>query len=527
MADDETTDGSGTHGSDGAGGSASGSTATGDMGLEALLALVTGVEDSRVATVLTQLEDGRTGWITGTPGGDDRDAWSPNMRYGYYHYKDNVRSYELINNPEPMQQFGDSMGALGRNVARVTSDSMPGLSARRAETASALFATFTQVTATNAQDISALATALGADDSSIRGSAAAALLAQLTAQQKSLEAMHRQLTDDGGVAPRLQVVADAVRTFMASVGSTWDAHRAEIGNRASQARSAVMEDIVRYIEEADQAWRAGGRGRNGMTVEHAKGVYAAYTFADRAGMAPAGFGGVGGDLHSQSTYGTINRAISQTVRDAMATAAAEVFAAQQTLETAMRSSLRTFKGMQDPTALVEDTSADYAGGGGVGGDGVGGDGPGGGGDFDFGGGGGDGAGGDVGGGGGGAGGEFGGGGAGDLGGGGGDGGGAGDLGGGAGDLGGGGAGGFGGGDGVGGDVGGGAGGDPAGGGAGVGGDAGAVGDFAGGAGAVGGGDAGVGFGGGGALGGGGAGGDLGGGGAAGDFGGGGGAGSLG
>ncbi len=224
----------------------------------------------------------------------------------------------------------------------------------------------------NAEEISARATALGAEDSSIRGSAATALLAQLTAQQKSLASLHRQLTDDGGVGANLRTVAEAVRTFETSVQNTWNQHQEAIANRAAQAKSAVMEDIVRYIEEADRAWRAGAKGRNGMSVEHAKGVFAAYTWGDRAQLAPPGFTGVGGDLRSPSTYGPINRAISQSVRDVLATAAAEVYAAQQTLETAMRSSLRALKQMQDPTAMPEDPSLLYPGGNGVGGDGSGG-----------------------------------------------------------------------------------------------------------------------------------------------------------
>ncbi|WP_181408280.1 hypothetical protein, partial [Schumannella sp. 10F1B-5-1] len=375
MADDETNEGS--HGADGAGGSSGGSTATGDMGLEALLALVTGVEDSGVAGVLDTLQDGTTGWVTGTPGGPGRDDWSPNLYYGYFHYEEDERIFELINNPEPAQQFNDAFKLLVGNIGKVTSDNMPGLSARRSETASALFANFNQVTGNNVQDITALATSLGAEDSSIRGSAAAALLAQLTSQQKSLEAMHRQLTDDGGVATRLQEVATAVRTFMSSVESTWNAHSTAIADTAGQAKAAVMMDIYKYIEAEDAKWRAAKSGRNGMSIEHAKQVMGAYTWGDRGGMAPEGFTSASGDLRSTSTFGMINRAISQSVRDVMAKAAGEVFTAQQTLETAMRTSLRTFKNMQDPTVAPEDTSADYTGGDDIGGDdiGGGGDGP--------------------------------------------------------------------------------------------------------------------------------------------------------
>ncbi len=135
MAEDETTTGSGDHGATGAGGSTSGSTATGDMGLEALLALVAGVEDSGLATVLDELQAAENGWIGGTPGGAGRDDWSADMRYGYFHYEDNVRTYELINNPDSGVRFADAFQALRNNVAKVASDngrgSAPGDPIRR------------------------------------------------------------------------------------------------------------------------------------------------------------------------------------------------------------------------------------------------------------------------------------------------------------------------------------------------------------------------------------------------------------
>ncbi|WP_394686146.1 hypothetical protein [uncultured Microbacterium sp.] len=376
MADSETTTGSGDHGATGAGGSTSGSTATGDMGLESLLATVTGVELTTLGKHLDDMDSATKGWMTGLPGGENRDKWSENMRYGYFHYEDNVRTYELINNPTSNVDFVAKFQQLQTNVAKVASDNAPGLSARRSDIAAALFERFTTVIGENSEHMRARATALGADDSSIRGSAATALLAELTAQQKSLASMHRQLTDDNGVAAALRTVAEAVRTFELSVQNTWNQHQAAISTRALQAKAAVMEDIVQYIEDADRAWRAGAKGRNGMSVEHAKGVFAAYTWGDRAHLAPEGFTSVGGDLRDPQTYGPINHAISQSVRSILATIAAEVFAAQQKLETTMRTSLRALKEMQDPTVIAETSPPPYPGAGGPGGGGV--NGPGGG-----------------------------------------------------------------------------------------------------------------------------------------------------
>ncbi|WP_460980240.1 hypothetical protein, partial [Schumannella luteola] len=356
-------------GTEGAGGSSSSSTATSDMSLEALLSLVTGVTDSGLAGILSDNEANDRGWVTGTPGGSGRDAWSQNLYYGYYQYEKDIRMYELINNPEPVQAFNEAFAALKANIGKVIADEMPGLSAKRSDTAAALFANFTKVTGQNATDMKQLATALGADDSSIRGSTAAALLAQLESQYKSLERMNESLTDDGGVSAKLTEVANAVRTFMKAVETAWNAHSSEIANTAANAKAAVLSDIYHYIEDADKAYRAEKSGNNGMPEDRAKQAFAAYTWGDRGNMAPAGFSPPGGDLRSTSTYGGINRAISQSVRDVLQKVATDVFTAQQTLETTMRQSLRTFKDMQDPTVAPKDTTPDYNGGDGVGGDG--------------------------------------------------------------------------------------------------------------------------------------------------------------
>ncbi|MGO2520942.1 MAG: hypothetical protein ACTH8F_12525, partial [Microbacterium sp.] len=348
-------------GSSGAGGSANVSS---EMSFESMLGVITGVSDSGLEATILESGSGKAGWVLGTMGGADRDAWSPNRYYGYYGYEANERYFELLTNPDSIRQFDTALGALDTNIGKIRDDTMPGLSARQALIAAGLFNQFATQADTNQQALSTQHTDLSGEESSVKGATATALLASLEGHQKTLTSIHKQITDHGGVGAKLTTIAEAVKTFSTTVQGTWDTHRPTIVSTLNKARSAVLKDIYEHIEAGDKAWRA--KGNNGMSKAETLRVLSTYTWGNRGGSAPEGFVSASGDLSSPATFDAINAKISEAIQAKLQVAAGEVFTAQQTLETTMRSSLRALDSMVDPV-VAPDMPSPGPGGGGVGG----------------------------------------------------------------------------------------------------------------------------------------------------------------